>query len=401
MKTLIKKSGVVLLLGAMLTIGSIVYAAATIPAGCETPGDCNALTPALQNVSLEDDIRLTDDDGSNYVGFQSADTVGTDTTWTLPAADGTTGQMLSTDGSGILSWVSAAAAGAMDFVGLSDTDFTGLATGALNYFDGTNWVDLGVGTAGQKLAVNTAGDAPEWVTDSTSSTSLETFYEALNSDFGGTPSGIEDLGISYTIIKDGRYLVTVYGKLQVRGNDIFAYVRATDAANNFYQGTEFRAQLGDQSVASDYRKEFSGSATAILELSAGDVVKLRGNETGASDFLAGTSLTVQQLPSTEVINAADTVVNDQSTSGYMDIGDMRMQWGNDQTAFNGLVSFPAPFRTGTDPAVTMTARQTNFNSVARNVSATGFQNGTTFSVDGNDIPTPGVPFSWMAIGLKP
>lgn len=161
MKKLLQKSGAALLLGAVLTIGSVVYAAATIPAACAVPGDCAELTPALQNVSLEDDIKLTDADGSNYVGFQSAATVAADTTWTLPAADGTTGQVLSTDGSGILSWISAAAG---NFAALTDTDFTELATGATTYFDGTNWVDLPAGTAGQALVMNTGATAPEWFT---------------------------------------------------------------------------------------------------------------------------------------------------------------------------------------------------------------------------------------------
>jgi hypothetical protein len=198
--------------------------------------------------------------------------------------------------------------------------------------------------------MNTGATAPEWVTDSTSSTSLETFYEALTSDYGGTSSGIEDLGISYTITKDGRYLVTVYGDLQVRGNDIFAYVRATDASNNLYQGTEFRVQLGDQSVASDYRKEFSGSATAILELSAGDVVKLRGNETGASDFLAGTSLTVQQLPTTagvgvggggSTLGSVSARVGEfiHAKSGSFSLGDGYLPV-SPGTIANGAVSYP-------------------------------------------------------------
>ena len=42
---------------------------------------------------------------SGYVGLQPAAAAGS-TTYTLPAADGTTGQLLSTDGSGVLSWSS-------------------------------------------------------------------------------------------------------------------------------------------------------------------------------------------------------------------------------------------------------------------------------------------------------
>ena len=263
---------------------------------------------------------------------------------------GTAGQVLTTNGGATAPEWAAAGGGSTTFTALTDTDITGVSAGATLYFDGTNWIDLPKGTAGQKLAMNTGATAPEWVTDSTSSTSLETFYEALTSDYGGTSSGIEDLGISYTITKDGRYLVTVYGDLQVRGNDIFAYVRATDASNNLYQGTEFRVQLGDQSVASDYRKEFSGSATAILELSAGDVVKLRGNETGASDFLAGTSLTVQQLPTTagvgvggggSTLGSVSARVGEfiHAKSGSFSLGDGYLPV-SPGTIANGAVSYP-------------------------------------------------------------
>ncbi len=46
--------------------------------------------------------------GTHYLGFKAPDTVAADHIWTLPAADGTTGQVLKTDGSGALGWASAA-----------------------------------------------------------------------------------------------------------------------------------------------------------------------------------------------------------------------------------------------------------------------------------------------------
>jgi hypothetical protein len=42
---------------------------------------------------------------TRYVGFKANAIVAANVTWTLPVADGTSGQVLSTDGSGILSWV--------------------------------------------------------------------------------------------------------------------------------------------------------------------------------------------------------------------------------------------------------------------------------------------------------
>jgi hypothetical protein len=50
------------------------------------------------------ELRLADTDSTHYVGFKSPGTVTTNKVWVLPAADGTAGQALSTDGSGNLSW---------------------------------------------------------------------------------------------------------------------------------------------------------------------------------------------------------------------------------------------------------------------------------------------------------
>lgn len=52
---------------------------------------------------------------NNYVGFKAPDVITTDTMWTLPDADGTAGQVLSTDGSGTLSWTTASGSSADSF----------------------------------------------------------------------------------------------------------------------------------------------------------------------------------------------------------------------------------------------------------------------------------------------
>lgn len=45
--------------------------------------------------------------GSNYVGFKAPSIIAANKIWTLPSADGTNGQVLSTNGSGTLSWATA------------------------------------------------------------------------------------------------------------------------------------------------------------------------------------------------------------------------------------------------------------------------------------------------------
>ena len=48
--------------------------------------------------------------GSNYAAFQAPSTIAASLTWTLPGADGSSGQVLSTNGSGTLAWATASSA---------------------------------------------------------------------------------------------------------------------------------------------------------------------------------------------------------------------------------------------------------------------------------------------------
>jgi hypothetical protein len=52
------------------------------------------------------EVRLFEDtdNGTNYVSFKAPSLIASNVAWTLPAADGTTGQVLQTNGSGTLSW---------------------------------------------------------------------------------------------------------------------------------------------------------------------------------------------------------------------------------------------------------------------------------------------------------
>jgi len=59
-------------------------------------------------LQAQGDLRFADSDSSNYVAFQAPATVASNLTWTLPATDGTSAQVLTTNGSGTLSWSTAA-----------------------------------------------------------------------------------------------------------------------------------------------------------------------------------------------------------------------------------------------------------------------------------------------------
>ena len=79
-------------------------------AGSETLSNktlSSAIATTALTLNATAELRLADTDSSHYVGFKSPATVTTNKIWTLPSADGTAGQALSTNGSGTLSWASA------------------------------------------------------------------------------------------------------------------------------------------------------------------------------------------------------------------------------------------------------------------------------------------------------
>lgn len=58
-------------------------------------------------LQAQGDLRFADSDSSNWVAFQAPATIASNITWTLPATDGTSGQLLSTNSLGVLGWATA------------------------------------------------------------------------------------------------------------------------------------------------------------------------------------------------------------------------------------------------------------------------------------------------------
>jgi len=92
-------------------------------------------------------LRFADSDSSNYVSFQAPATITSNVAWTLPATDGGSGQFLSTNGSGTLSWATASGGGTPANPANSiQFNSTGAFGGSANLtWDGTN---VQIGSAG-------------------------------------------------------------------------------------------------------------------------------------------------------------------------------------------------------------------------------------------------------------
>ena len=90
-----------------------------------TPADFKVGNGSTSGGTLK--IMEDTDNGSNFVGLKAPDTIASNFTLTLPTADGTNGQVLGTNGSGVLSFVSTTSS----IAGASDTDISSASSGQI------------------------------------------------------------------------------------------------------------------------------------------------------------------------------------------------------------------------------------------------------------------------------
>ena len=106
-------------------------------------GDTDLMTLASGVLTVAGDVyvggsnkELRFYEGSNYVGFE-APALSANQIWVLPTADGSANQTLKTDGSGTLSWATAASA----VSNLTDVTLSSVTSGDMLRYNGSAWVN--------------------------------------------------------------------------------------------------------------------------------------------------------------------------------------------------------------------------------------------------------------------
>jgi hypothetical protein len=100
-------------------------------------------------------------------------------------------------------------------------------------------------------------------------------------------------------------------------------------------------------------------------------------------------------------------INDQASSGYVDIGTMRIQWGTISYSLDDETPMPLPAAFGnTTYKVLLSLHAWEYNAgkgpsdVSNGISVTA-KSTTTFSVNRDNDLANVTTFDWLAIGLKP
>lgn len=134
--------------------------------------------------------------GTNFFMIRAPDSLGADRTWTLPDSNGSSGQVLSTDGAGNLSWIAAGAGGDIDGVvtnagsGLTGGVSSGTATLAVVTDNATVEISGGNQLRLKDGGVSTAKIADTAVADAKIATvSVNKITAGVGQYFNYTPNG--------------------------------------------------------------------------------------------------------------------------------------------------------------------------------------------------------------------
>ena len=136
-----------------LTFNPLLGRLTTTQVVAAVDGIVGSVTPAAGTfttvgINAAGELRLKDGDNSNYVAIKAPSTLAGDITYTLPPVDGSAGQVLSTSGTGTLSWTTTSGG-----VTLSDDTSTN-ATRYILFDDSTSGSQSALNVSSTKLTFN-------------------------------------------------------------------------------------------------------------------------------------------------------------------------------------------------------------------------------------------------------
>jgi len=232
-------------------------------------------------INAQGDFRFADSDSSNYVGFQAPATVSSNVVWTLPAADGTNGQQLSTNGSGVLSW----------------TDATNVAAASLSGTTmASNVVTSSLTSLGTLTGLTINGDVTFTGASSNGlwDKSANAFVANLTGDVTGDLTGTADVATAVTVADESSdttcfplFTTAATGNLPPKSGSNLKF----NSSNGELEAVILKDGKGD--VRDIPENDQSGAYTLVV----GDEGKVVANSTGgwtvpASVFSAGSIVTV-------------------------------------------------------------------------------------------------------------
>tara|TARA_B100001564_G_scaffold277229_1_gene239025 strand:+ start:751 stop:2187 length:1437 start_codon:yes stop_codon:yes gene_type:complete len=335
-----------------------------------TPANFKVGNGATAGASLS--LMEDSDNGSHSVSLKAADSIGSSFTLTLPAADGSNGQVLGTNGSGALSFLSTTST----LAGATDSDISSASSGQILVHDGSDSFDnvsiSGDATLAANGALTIANSAVETAMIANDAVTLDKLADALwVTQAEGIGSNDNDTTLpTSAAVKD-------YVDTQLTGSDL-----------------DFQADSGG-ALSIDLDSEtmvFAGTANEITTAGSGNTVTigLPDNVTIAGNLtVSGTTTTVNST----TVSIADPVfeIGDDSSDDNLDRGiKFKYNSGGAKVGFFGFDDSTGKFvslSSATDSSSTFSGTATG--AVFGVVEASGLAlSGAITSYDGS-APTNG------------
>jgi len=159
--------------------------------------------PSFSNGASAGEIRFKEAGGSNYVGLKAASSLSADTTFTLPTTDGTSGNVLQTNGAGVLSWVNNGGTTTLQY--LKNTSLTTITNPAANTIIDTLLIPAGTFTSNNGFVINVKTTSSVTTTGYTGNININT-----SATIGGVniQSGLVGAGV---VGQNGAHGIQLYG----------------------------------------------------------------------------------------------------------------------------------------------------------------------------------------------
>ena len=322
------------------------------------------------------------DNGSNFVALKAADSIGSNLTLTLPSSDGSNGQVLGTNGSGVLSFVSTTSS----IAGASDTDISSASAGHILVHDGSDSFDNVAVSGDATLASNGALTI--------SAGAVETGMLAADAV---TAAKLADDAVVFANFDDAVFVTESEG---IGSNDNDTTIPTSAAVKDYVdtnitaQDLDFQADSGG-ALSIDLDSEtmvFAGTANEVTTSASGNTVTigLPDNVTIAGNLtVSGTTTTVNST----TVSIADPVfeIGDDSSDDNLDRG-IKFKYNSSgaKVGFFGFDDSTGKFvalGAATDSSSTFSG--TALGAVFGTVEASGLAlSGSITSIDGS-APTAG------------
>ena len=322
------------------------------------------------------------DNGSHSVSLKAPDSIGSSFTLTLPSADGSNGQVLGTNGSGALSFLSTTST----LAGATDSDISGASSGQILVHDGSDSFDN----------VSISGDATLASNGALTISAGAVETDMLAAD-AVTAAKLADDAVVFANFDDAVFVTETEG---IGSNDNDTTIPTSAAVKDYVdsnitaQDLDFQADSGG-ALSIDLDSEtmvFAGTANEVTTSASGNTVTigLPDNVTIAGNLtVSGTTTTVNST----TVSIADPVfeIGDDSSDDNLDRG-IKFKYNSSgaKVGFFGFDDSTGKFvalENATDSSSTFSG--TALGAVFGGLEATGLAlSGSITSIDGS-APTNG------------